>query len=56
MPEKLVLQWNDFKDNVKTAFGNLRDDNNFTDVTLAPDDGQQDMMIDDPGILLQVDD
>ena len=29
MPEKLVLQWNDFKDNVKTAFGNLRDDRNF---------------------------
>ena len=41
MPEKLVLQWNDFKDNVKTAFGNLRDDKNFTDVTLASDDGQQ---------------
>ena len=41
MPEKLVLQWNDFKDNVKTAFGNLRDDKNFTDVTLASGDGQQ---------------
>ena len=41
MPEKLVLQWNDFKDNVKTAFGNLRDDKYFTDVTLASEDGQQ---------------
>ena len=41
MPEKLVLQWNDFKDNVKTAFGNLRYDKNFIDMTLASEDGQQ---------------
>ena len=41
MSEKLCLQWNDFKDNVRSAFGNLRDDNNFTDVTLACEDGQQ---------------
>ena len=34
-------QWNDFKDNVKTAFGNLRGDTDFTDVTLACEDGQQ---------------
>ena len=41
MSEKLCLQWNDFKDNVKTAFGSLRDDSDFTDVTLVSEDGQQ---------------
>ena len=41
MSEKLCLQWNDFQDNIKRAFGSLRDDNDFTDVTLACDDGQQ---------------
>ena len=41
MSEKLCLQWNDFQDNVKSAFGNLRKDNDFTDVTLACEDGQQ---------------
>ena len=41
MSEKLCLQWNDFKDNVNTAFGSLREDSEFTDVTLASEDGQQ---------------
>merc|ERR1712200_147877 len=41
MSEKLCLQWNDFKDNVRNAFGSLREDNNFADVTLACEDGQQ---------------
>ena len=41
MSEKLCLQWNDFQDNVKIAFGNLREDNDFADVTLACEDGQQ---------------
>ena len=41
MSEKLCLQWNDFQDNIKNAFGNLREDNDFTDVTLACKDGQQ---------------
>ena len=41
MSEKLCLQWNDFQDNIKAAFGNLRKDNDFTDVTLACEDGQQ---------------
>ena len=41
MSEKMCLQWNDFKENVKTAFGNLREDKHFTDVTLACEDGQQ---------------
>ena len=41
MVEKLCLQWNDFQDNVKTAFGNLRDTSDFVDVTLACEDGQR---------------
>ena len=39
--EKLCLQWNDFKENVSSAFGDLRQDREFTDVTLACEDGQQ---------------
>ena len=41
MSEKLCLQWNDFKENVNFAFGKLRDDKKFTDVTLVCEDGQQ---------------
>ena len=41
MSEKLCLQWNDFQDNIKSAFGKLRECNDFTDVTLACEDGQQ---------------
>ena len=41
MSDKLCLQWNDFQDNIKSAFGNLREDNDFADVTLACEDGQQ---------------
>ena len=41
MSEKLCLQWNDFQENIKSAFGSLREDNNFTDVTLVCEDGQQ---------------
>ena len=41
MSEKLCLQWNDFKDNVNTAFGSLRGDSDFTDVTLASEDDNQ---------------
>ena len=41
MSEKNCLEWNDFKENVKSAFGRLRDDKEFTDVTLACGDGQQ---------------
>ena len=41
MSEKLCLQWNDFKDNVNTAFASLREDCDFADVTLACEDGQQ---------------
>ena len=35
MSEKICLQWNDFQDNVKSAFGNLRKSPDFADVTLA---------------------
>ena len=41
MLEKLCLQWNDFKENAKSTFGILREDNDFADVTLACEDGNQ---------------
>ena len=41
MSEKLCLKWNDFKENVMNAFENLREDNDFSDVTLACEDSQQ---------------
>ena len=41
MSEKLCLQWNDFKENASSAFGILRNDNYFVDVTLACEDGKQ---------------
>ena len=36
-----MFEWNDFQENVTTAFGSLKGDNMFTDVTLACEDGQQ---------------
>merc|ERR1719341_1087460 len=39
--EKLCLQWNDFRENVSSTFEDLREDKEFTDVTLACEDGQQ---------------
>ena len=41
MSEKICLQWNDFQENVKSAFGNMREDKDFTDVTLVCEDGEQ---------------
>ena len=41
MSEKLCLQWNDFKENAVDTFGSLREDKDFTDVTLACEDGKQ---------------
>ena len=38
---KLSLQWNEFLENLTSVFGNLRCDSDFTDVTLACEDGQQ---------------
>ena len=39
--EKLCLQWNDFKENITSSFKELREDKEFSDVTLACEDGQQ---------------
>ena len=41
MSEKLCLQWNNIQENFTTAFGDLREENCFADVTLACEDGQQ---------------
>jgi len=41
MLEKLCLKWNDFQANVNTAFGSLRHDSDYSDVTLACEDGEQ---------------
>ena len=41
MTEKLCLQWNDFQENIKGAFGKLREDKDFKDVALVCGDGQQ---------------
>ena len=41
MSNKLCLKWTEFHENIKTAFGNLRDEKDFSDVTLAFEDGQQ---------------
>ena len=41
MAEKLCLQWNDFKENAIGSLGNLKDDKDFLDVTLASEDGKQ---------------
>ena len=38
--EKLCLQWNDFRENVSSAFRDMRKDKDFTDVTLVCEDGQ----------------
>ena len=35
------MQWNEFKENVTSALGSLREDKDFADVTLACEDGQQ---------------
>ena len=39
--EKFCLRWNDFQENVNNAFKDLRKDSDFTDVTLACEDGHQ---------------
>ena len=39
--EKFCLRWNDFQENVNNAFAVLRKDSDFTDVTLAGEDGHQ---------------
>jgi len=39
--DKLCLKWNDYQQNAISAFGTLREDREFSDVTLACEDGQQ---------------
>ena len=39
--EKLCLKWNDFQINISSAFGELREDRDFSDVTLVCEDGKQ---------------
>ena len=41
MSEKLCLKWNDYQDNVNSAFALMRGENDYADVTLACEDGQQ---------------
>ena len=37
--EKLSLKWNDFQENLNSAFGVLRNDKDFADVTFVCEDG-----------------
>ena len=39
--EKLCVQWNEFQSVIGSAFADLREDKDFTDVTLACEDGKQ---------------
>jgi len=39
--ERLCLQWNNFREYISSAFGDLRLDKDFTDVTLVCEEGQQ---------------
>ena len=39
--EKLCLRWNKFEDNIITSFQKLRNNKDFSDVTLACEDGKQ---------------
>ena len=39
--ERLCLKWNDFQENLNSAFGVLRNDQDFADVTLVCEDGTQ---------------
>ena len=41
MTENYCLRWNDFQANVTSSFRNLRNANDFYDVTLVSDDYQQ---------------
>ena len=41
MEEKVCVKWNDFQENISSSFANIRKDFEFSDVTLACEDGQQ---------------
>ena len=38
--EKVCLKWEDFQENVTSAFGTLKESGDFVDVTLVCEDGQ----------------
>ena len=40
MSEKHYVQWNDLKRDINSTFGKLRNDREFTDITLVCEDGQ----------------
>ena len=39
--ENLCLKWNDFQENLNSAFGGLRNDRDLVDVNLVCEDGTQ---------------
>ena len=39
--DKLSVNWNEFRENLTQSFGNLRNDKDLTDMTLACEDGHQ---------------
>ena len=41
MSEQLCLQWNEYKENAIRTFGSLKEDKDFTDITLVCEDGKQ---------------
>ena len=41
LKEKLCLRWNDFEMNASSAFAQMREDTEFTNVTLVSEDGTQ---------------
>ena len=41
MVDQLHIQWNGFAENVHSAFGKLRQETEFTDVTLVCEDGEK---------------
>ena len=41
--QKIRLEWNDFETNIRNSFKGLREEQDYFDVTLACDDGYQDL-------------
>ena len=41
LQEKFCLKWNDFQQNINASLHSLREDKDFTDITLVSEDGQQ---------------
>ena len=39
--DKFCLKWNDFRENISSALGSMREDTDFSDLTLVCEDGQQ---------------